>query len=414
MEVKQVYSFLNDVCKQTTGFEDVSVVDAQGMVSLGNQVLSSTENTENFFGTIYDMTAKSIVNVRPYQAKVKSLMMDTFTFGAIMRKIYVDPMEARESAHWDIDDNNGAGKEYSPIFIVKPKVRIKIFSGIDTFEIDTAIPDIQIRSAFRDASEMAALIDGIYTSLENSMNLRLEVLAQTVYATMIANRIIYDTNPDNVTRTSKAKVLVDLRKEYNDFYGLEVGDAGYLATKKQALSTPEFYRFASKTINDIIGYMEQLVQTFNTDGYLRHSGKDRLRVTMLHQFISAFNVYLQSDVWHNELTKLPNYVEVNYWQGGGTNWEDNDKIAIKCESYYTSDGVAKGFEVEQDGIVCLLTDVEAMGMTIDNQRRKSVYDPRHEVTAVYAKADKGYFVDPSENAVVFIVADAIATPTKVQ
>lgn len=408
-----VYSFLNDVCKQTTGFEGVSVKDAQDLVRLGNDVLSSDTNVENFFGTIYDLTAKSIVNVRPYSAKVKSLMMDTFTFGAIMRKIYVDPMKSRPSESWDIDDNNGAGKEYTPIFIVKPTVKMKVFSGINTWEIDTSVPDVQIRSAFRSAEEMAVLIDAIYTALENSMQLDLEVMAQTVYGTMIANRIIYEKNPDNVTRTNKARVLVDLRDEYNKFYGLESGDAGYLATADDCNRTPEFYRFASKTINDVIGYMEQMSGTFNTDGYLRHTPKEQLRVTMIHDFVSSFSAYLQSDVWHNELTKLPNYVETNFWQGSGDDWTETRKIALKVKSNYTADGEEKGYSVTQDGVVCVISDVEAMGMTIDNQRRKAVYDPRHEVTAIYEKADKGYFVDPSENCVVFVVADAIATPTEV-
>ena len=62
-------------------------------------------------------------------------------------------------------------------------------------------------------------------------------------------------------------------------------------------------------------------------------------------------------------------------------------------------------------------------MTIDNERMYSVFDRRHEVTAIYKKADKGYFVDPTENAVIFVVADpkstittqdvsSIATPTE--
>ena len=59
----------------------------------------------------------------------------------------------------------------------------------------------------------------------------------------------------------------------------------------------------------------------------------------------------------------------------------------------------------------MLSDYEAMGVTMNKERRKSVYDNLHEVTCVYDKADKGYFVDPTENCVVFVVADSITTPT---
>lgn len=408
-----VFNFINDVVKQTTGLEDVSVANAEDLVSLGNRVLSSDNNVENFMNVLVDRIAKSIVSNRPYSAKVKSLMMDTFTFGAVLQKIYVDPMKARKSESWGIDDNNGAGKEYTPIFIVKPTVKQKLFSGIDTWEIDTSIPDIQIRSAFRNASEMAVMIDAIYTALENSKQMDLEAMANMVYGTAIALRIIYEKNPANVTRTNKARVLIDLRKEYNDFYGLTEGDAGYLATADDCNRTPEFYRFASKTISDVIAYLEQMSVTFNTEGYHRHTPKDKLRVTMVHDFVSAFNAYLQSDVWHNELTKLPNYTEVPYWQGSGEDWTDTRKIALQVKTDYTPTGVETAYEVEQNGIVCVLSDVEAMGMTIDSERLRSEYDNRHEVTALYAKADKGYFVDQSENLVVFVVADEIATPTVV-
>lgn len=385
MDVKQVYDFVNSVTAQTKGLENVTVVDAQGLVALGKQVLSSDENVENFFGVLYDKTARMIVNNRPYSGRVKALMMDTFTFGAILQKIYVDPMEAKESPQWDVEDNT----EITPIFIVKPNVRQKIFSGITTWEFDTAIPDVQIRSAFTNGEQMAVFIDAVYVSMENSMNLALDAMANTTYSTMIANRLIA-TKVNN----SNANVVVDLLTEYK----AETGDNTMTAQK--ARTSPDFYKFAGRRIKEYIKYMEQMGVTFNTEGYARHTPREMLRVTMVADFISAFDTYLQADTFHNDITALPNYNEIPFWQGSGQKWTDTRKVAIKSD----------GYQVEQDGVVCMLADIEAMGMTIDNQRMKSVYDPRHEVTAVYNKADKGYFVDPSENAVVFILADAVNTP----
>lgn len=385
MDVKQVYEFVNSVTAQTKGLENVTVVDAQGLVALGKQVLSSDENVENFFGAMYDKTARMIVSVRPYSGRVKALMMDTFTFGAVLQKIYIDPMEAKESPQWSVEDN----VEVTPVFIVKANVRQKIFSGITTWEFDTAIPDVQIKSAFTDAQQMAVFIDAIYVSLENSMNLALEALANTTYCTMIANRLI-----EAKVNNNEANVVVDLLAEYKT----ETGDNAMTAQK--ARTSPDFYKFAGRRIKEYIKYMKEMSVTFNTEGYARHTPSDMLRVTMVEDFISAFDTYLQADTFHNDITALPNYNEVPFWQGSGKKWKDTRKVAIKCD----------GYQVEQDGIVCMLADIEAMGMTIDNQRMKSAYDSRHEVTAVYNKADKGYFVDPSENAVVFILADAVNTP----
>lgn len=385
MVVKQVFNFVNDVIKQTSGLTAVEVVDAQGLVALGNEVLSSDTMVENFMGVLYDKTAKMVVSNRPYDGRVKQLMMDTFTFGAILQKIYVAPMEAKDSPQWNIEDET----EYSPIYIVKPEVKQKIFSGIDTWEFDTAIPDVQIRSAFTSAEQMAVFIDAIYVSLENSMNMSLEVLANTVYATMIANRII-----ETKVNSRGANTVVDLLAGYK----AHTGDTAMTADK--AKTSPEFYKYAGMIMKQTIMRMEQMGTTFNTEGYYRHTPREMLNVAMVADFVAGFDTYLQADTFHNEITALPNYTEVPFWQGSGTDWNSTRKINIKTQ----------GFTVNQDGIVAIFADIEAMGMTIDNQRQKSVYDGRHEVTAVYNKADKGYFCDPSENAVVFILADEVATP----
>lgn len=427
MRVEQVYSFVNDTRKQMTGEDAVAIKNASDLMSFGNEVLSSDTNVENFFSAIYDLTAKSIINNRPYTPRIRSLLMDTFTFGAILRKIYVNPMNAEESAHWDVPEGST-----TEIYIVKPTVQTKIFSGITTFEVDTSTPTVQIRSSFRSAEEMAAFIDAIMVALENSFNMYIEALAQTVYCGLICDRLIYDQNPDSVTRTRKSNVVVDLRYEYNRFYGLTPSVTGFLATKEDCNSNPDFYRFASKVIKEYIKRMEIMGVTFSrpavdSDGeehvYYRHTPKSQLRFTVVSDFMAGFDAYLQSDVWHNEITKIDGYTEVPYWQGSGNAWDDTRKVNLVADCTYTDDGSTKQFEVQQDGVIAMLHDYESMGMTIDNERMYSVFDRRHEVTAIYKKADKGYFVDPTENAVIFVVADpkstittedvsSIATPTE--
>lgn len=385
MVVKQVFNFVNEMIDQMSGLRTVEVKDATGLVSLGEEVLSSDTLVENFMGVMYDKTAKMIVNNRPYGGRVKQLMMDTFTFGAILQKIYVDPMEAKDSPQWNVEDE----MEYSPIYIVKPNVRQKVFTGITTWEFDTAIPDIQIRSAFTSAEQMATFIDAIYVSLSNSMNMALETMANTVYCTMIANRLI-----EVKAKSNNSNTVIDLLTMYKEF----TGDLDMTAEK--ANTSPEFYKFAGMIMKQTITRMNQMGVTFNTEGYYRHTPKEMLNVTIVSDFAAGFDTFLQASTFHNEITALPNYTEIPFWQGSGQHWESTRKVAIKTQ----------GYTVEQDGVVAMFADIEAMGMTIDNQRMRSVYDARHEVTAVYNKADKGYFCDPSENAVVFILADAVATP----
>ena len=47
-DVIQIYSIMNDVGKQTLGEKAVTVVDTQSFTSLGEKVLKSDTDTENF------------------------------------------------------------------------------------------------------------------------------------------------------------------------------------------------------------------------------------------------------------------------------------------------------------------------------------------------------------------------------
>lgn len=430
MKIKQVYSFINSAISQLQGFEDISVQNAADLVSLGELVLSSDKNNENFWGTVCDVLGKDVISNRAHTPRDKSLLMDGFTFGAVLRKLYVAPIDAQEAAHWDVTDG-----DKTDIHIVKPTVKQKLFSGITTWELDTAIPDKQADSAFHNPSELAALISAIYTELDSSMAQAIETMINTVYATAIANRLIYQTNPELVSRTIDRTLVVDLRVAYNTFYGLTSTDAGYLGTAGDCNRSAAFLRFAGQTIRDYAKYFRERSTMFSMPDvvydaieedyvespYVRETPKSLLRLSVIADWASSFNTNLQSDVLHNELTALPGYTEVAYWQGFGEAFSGTRKIAIKADTLYTDDGSKKTYKVEQDGVIAILWDAESMGVTIDNQRLKSVYDTRHEVTALYNKADKGFYVDPSENCVVFVVAGKVEgavdtslnTPTEV-
>ena len=45
MNTNQIYSIVNEVNAEAFGSTDIDVIDAQGLVSLGDTVLSSSTNT---------------------------------------------------------------------------------------------------------------------------------------------------------------------------------------------------------------------------------------------------------------------------------------------------------------------------------------------------------------------------------
>ena len=94
MEVKQIYDVVNSVCNQALGTENLTVVDNQGIIALGNTVLSSQTNTDNFLNTLVQRIGKTIISYRQYRSMFDDLMVDNFTFGAIVQKIKISMPEA--------------------------------------------------------------------------------------------------------------------------------------------------------------------------------------------------------------------------------------------------------------------------------------------------------------------------------
>ena len=385
MNIKQVYNILNAVAKASLGEDAINVVDSKDLVSLGNEVLSSASNTDNFLNTLVDRIGRTIISNRAYSANLKALINDSFTFGAILQKIYVAPLKASENKQWGLTD----GASVDQYVISKPDVRQKLFNKVSTWEVDVTIPDNTLKSAFTGAEEMTAFIDAVFNAVRNSMEVYMESLANIAYATAIAKCVV-DTKINN------GITAIDLLSAYNTMSGLSL-------TRAKALHDTEFIKFSTRLINLTIKRMGEMTTAYNTERYARFTPVDRMRVIMLADFDTSVSSYLQADTYHDEMLSIPSHSTVMMWQGNGTDigFDNVSKISIMTPDGYT---------VTQDGVVCVLGDEDSLGLTYDNQRIRSVRNEKGEYTNYFYKADMGYFFDPSENFVIFTIG-ALAVPT---
>lgn len=143
---------------------------------------------------------------------------------------------------------------------------------------------------------------------------------------------------------------------------------------------------------------------FNDEGYKRHTPTADLVVNVLQDFDSALVSYLESDTYHNEMVKIANtYSTLPYWQGTGTSYgfEDTSKINIKLDGTTT---------IEQTGVIAVMYDRDAMGVTITKRNGTTERNNHDEYTNYYNKATYGYFNDMSENGIVFYIAESENLP----
>ena len=117
---------------------------------------------------------------------------------------------------------------------------------------------------------------------------------------------------------------------------------------------------------------------------------------MLSDFKRGADVYLQSDTFHDEYTKLINADTIPYWQGSGTDYAIGSVTKINIT---TKDG----HDVELDGIIACMFDRDALGVCNVDRRVTTSYNAKAEFYTNYYKFDASYFNDFDENFIVFFV-----------
>lgn len=373
-KVEQIYTLVNETAKESMGEQAITVKDVSSLIALGDSVLSSASDTENFLNTLVDRIARTVFSVRRYESDTEGMVRHPFEFGCIVQKIYVDMPEAKQNNSWEI----GKGG-YTPVFapVIKPEAKQKLFNGITTWEVDVTIPDYMLRTAFLNETSMATFIDAIFTAMDNMITLAIENNANLTRASFIARKI----------KGGKPCGAINLLHEYNT-----LTNAGL--TVESAMMNAEFLAWASRAINLWVKRMSKMSVLFNEEGYKRHTPKDKIVVNLLQDFTSACDTFLGANTFHDELVKLPMYDSVAYWQGAGESFDFDDTSAINVK-------IDENITIAKKGIIGVIYDYEAMGVTLNERRSTSERNNHDEYTNYYNKANIGYFNDMSENGIVF-------------
>lgn len=377
--VTQIYQLVNDAAKEALGSKAIEVKDTTSLVSLGDQVLSSSDNRDLYLGKLCDRIGRTAVAIRAYKAQNRNIKRDEIDWGLFYQKISFKKHDAVENPEWNFTS------QANP-FDVNPQTEIvqKLFAVMGTWSYEDVIPDTQLFTAFTSATAMGAFISGIYTNIDNSLALDEEDLANLAVNTYMAGALT------STSTTQKRNLL----KEYNT-------QAGTSLTKSQCMKNADFLKFAAREIKLVVGNMKKMTTVYNGEGIPRHTPEDKMVVEVLGQFASATATYLESDTYHKELVALPRYEEVAYWQAPGTSFAFDDVSSIKVKN----DHINSGAEVSKSGIIAFVHDYDAVASFINKPRRSSIYNPRAERTNIFFKATKGYGVDLSENGVVFYIDD---------
>ena len=377
--VKQISNIVNDSVKDALGKNiGVTKIDSSDIVSLG-KAIASFDAYEGFYKSLVNRIVKTVYFVRTYEGSSRSVLRDEHEYGAFVQKVYYDLPDAVDNPTWSIPTETNEYHQTSP-YDVEGTVGVSalIFGGKGTWSIEIVRPVEQVKSAFIDSSSMMAFIDGIYVTIENAFKLEEERLVSLAVNTAMADAI----------GGGKSRNLLS---EFNT-------KTSQTLSVEDALISADFLRYASMEINRTVDNMGKMSTAFNKANYPTFTSKDNMVVEMLSQFASASDMYLQSDTFHNELTQLPKYEKVPFWQSSGKSFDfaDCSKIDVKHADFDA--------DITQGGIICFIHDVENVACYFGSRRSWEIFNPRSEVMIHGEKAEKGFAVDGHANAVVFYMA----------
>lgn len=396
MEVEKIYAIINNVSDEVLGKTGIVADDLTGIVDLGKEVFNQGA-VDNYVKSLVNHIGKVIFVNRPYAGKVPSVLMDAWEFGSVLEKISADVPAAEENNTWDLTD----GKTYSQDVFHKPTVTAKFFNSKVTFEVPVSITERQVKESFSNAAQLNGFISMIYAAVEKSMTIKADALIMRTINNMIAETVLADAEAfgakaagdmtgANLANASTAR-CVNLLKLYNDKTG-----ASTPLTAAEAITNPDFIRFASYVMGTYADRLQSISTIFNVGKKERFTPKDMLHVVLLSDFAKAAQTYLYSDTFNRGDVLLPQAETVPFWQGSGQDYEFTSTGHIKVKE-------SGGKDVEITGVLGVMFDRDALGVCNLDRRVTTNYNAKAEFFNNYYKFDAGYFNDTNENFVVFFI-----------
>lgn len=386
MKTTQIAEIVNAGVKAALGETAVVAEDLSNIVEVGREILGTDDYLKNYAKGILNKVGRSIFVNRPLSSSAPSIMRDAWEYGSILEKVTVQMPDATVNESWELTN----GQTYNQDIYTDVSIVAKYFNKRVTFEIDQSFLDKQIKQSFASATAMAAFIASIYTAIENKFVIALDNLIHKTINNLAAETIYNEYESADYAASSGVRAV-------NLFYLFKQKNPDTTLTAATCYEDPDFIRFASNEMKNYIDYLKKASVLFNLGGIERHTPADRLHVVMLSQFTNAADTYLQSDVWHNELTKLPLAETVAFWQGSGTKFEFADTSRINVKT-------ADGHDVNVNGVLSVMFDHDAAAVTNEDRRITTHYNAKAEFHNNFYKVDMGYLNDFNENCVVFFVA----------
>ena len=397
LNFEQVSTVLTSLVKQATGQTVLTPTDTGSFVSVAQVALRADRDA--VMQAIGNVIGRTIFSVRPYSAKMTGLMMDTFRWGNVMRKLSIADKDWQDDpaydwpALWDAGQTppSGDGKSIDPWTIKKPDILQTNFYGASVYFDEMTIFEDQLETAFQGPEQLASFLGLIMSNLSDRMEQSNEGLRRGLVANAIAS-VIDEAQTDRV---------VHLLTEYNTATGQT-----YTAQQiYQPANFAPFMKWVYSRIAAVSALMTERSLKFQTiiasKPVMRHTPYQDQRVYMYAPARFDIDARVLADTFHDNYLRYADVETVNYWQS----IDSPDTINI-TPAYTDTAGVlySPSSPVSQSDVFGIIFDRDCMGMTtLDNRVLSTPLNTKGLYRNMHVHSKRRVVQDLTEKCVVFLL-----------
>lgn len=387
MKVTQVYEILNTITTEILGESVVVNEDLSNVVDVGKAFENLENGFDNYVRKLHDVIGRMVFVNRIKTSRVPSVLRDGWEYGSILEKIRIEMPDAEINESWSLEDR----ASYDPNVFYAPKIHAKFFNKRVTFEIPMSFTEIQVKSAFNNATQLNAFYSAIETAIVNAMTKNLDELTMRAINNFIAETIYSEFSGGSYSASSGVRAI-NLLYLYNQTQDTPL-------SVDEALESDGFIRFASYQMGLVADRLTEWSTLFNVGGTEKFTPEDRRSFVLLSEFKRRAGVYLYdaNGQYNTDDILLPDSETVTFWQGTGTDYSFDATSNINVIT-------TGGHTVDVDGVIGVMFDRDAIGVCNENRRVKTDINNKGEFWTERHKFDAGYFNDFDENGVVFFIA----------
>lgn len=361
LNFEQVSTVLSSIVKQATGQTVLTATDTGSFTSVAQIALRADRDA--VMQAISNIMTRTIFSIRPYSAKLTGLMMDTFRWGNVMRKLsicdsdWADDPAYKWPALWDAGQTppSGDGQNIDPWTIKKANVLQTNFYGASVYFDEMTIFEDQLETAFQGPEQLGSFLTLLMTNLSN----RLEMSNEGLRRGLVCNAIAAIKAENNSERQ------IHLLTEYN----AATGESFTAQDIYHPDNFPGFVKWAYARIanvSDLFTANSTMFQTvISGKPILRHTPLEMQRVYMYSPLLQQVSARVLADTYHENFLRYSDVESLAYWQSIKT------PSQVQAKPVYTkaSDGsVVTGDNTTVSNVMGIIFDRDAMGMTILDRR----------------------------------------------